>query len=373
MGECKARFDASRFPLFAFPAAPAIAVFLLLQFSGIILCSCIVVPIVSAYRPRADLNRDILVNGPGLKILSTQKESENEMTLFVLFVCLATNFACRCNEAQPPAISETPILLGAKLPEISAYDFASKSPQTVKLPKALREISGLTFTEDGRLLCHNDESGTVFEVNYQTGEIVKRFYLGRLLLRGDFEGIAARQDTVFLVNSEGVVHRFREAQDEQHVDYQRFATKLSIANDVEGLAYDSETESLLLACKADPGKGLGQTKAVYAFSLKTRTLESKPRFLLSLQEILSQTGRKEFNPSAIERHPGTGHFFVLASNGLAIAEIDSEGKLLAVSTLPKSVHDQPEGLAIAENGTLIIANEGAKKSGTLVIYPPQSN
>ncbi len=295
------------------------------------------------------------------------------MTLFVLIVCMAANFACRSNEAQPPAIPETAILTSEKLPEIAAYEFTSKSPQILKLPKALREISGLTFTDDGRLLCHNDESGTVFEVNYQTGEIVKRFYLGRLLLRGDFEGIAARQDTIFLVSSDGVVHRFREAQDEQHVDYQRFATKLSIANDVEGLAYDPGTESLLLACKADPGKGLGQTKAIYAFSLKTRVLESSPRFLLSLPAILAQTGRKEFNPSAIERHPGTGHFFVLASNGLAIAEIDRKGKLLAVSTLPKSVHDQPEGLAIAQDGTLIIANESAKKSGTLVIYRPKSN
>lgn len=295
------------------------------------------------------------------------------MTLFVLFVCLAANLVCQKNEAQPPAVSAAPMLASAKLPEITDYDFSSKSPQIVKLPKALREVSGLTFTDDGRLLCHNDESGTVFEVNYETGEIVKRFYLGRLLLRGDFEGIAARKDTIFLVTSEGVVHRFREAQDEQHVDYQRFATKLSTANDVEGLAYDSDTESLLLACKADPGKGLGHTKAVYAFSLKTRALEDKPRFLLSLQEILSQTGRKEFNPSAIERHPGTGHFFVLASNGLAVIEINRAGKLLAVSTLPKSVHDQPEGLAIARDGTLVIANEGPKKSGTLVIYPPQNN
>ncbi|KAA0226995.1 hypothetical protein EDS67_18230 [candidate division KSB1 bacterium] len=76
MGECKARFDASRFPLFAFPAVPAIAVFLLLQFSGIILCSCIVVPIVRAYRPRADLNRDILVNGPGLKFFQLKKKAK---------------------------------------------------------------------------------------------------------------------------------------------------------------------------------------------------------------------------------------------------------------------------------------------------------
>lgn len=293
------------------------------------------------------------------------------MTFLLLFFCVASSLACQSHEAQPSSNPDTPMSAHSEFPEITGYDFSTKSPQILKLPKALREISGLTFTDDGRLLCHNDESGIVFEVDYQTGGIVKRFYLGRLLVRADFEGIAARKDTVFLVTSDGVIHRFREAQDEQHVEYQRHATALSIANDVEGLVYDPDTDSLLLACKASPGRGLGETKAVYAFSLKTRTLESKPRFLLPLQEILSQTGRKEFNPSAIERHPGTGHFFILASNGLAIIEIDRDGKLLAVSKLPKSVHDQPEGLAIAPDGTLIIANEGPKKFGTLVIYPPQ--
>jgi hypothetical protein len=41
--------------------------------------------------------------------------------------------------------------------------------------------------------------------------------------------------------------------------------------------------------------------------------------------------------------------------------------------LPKSVHPQPEGLAIAPDGTAIICNEGSApgKPGRLVVYPPR--
>jgi len=47
--------------------------------------------------------------------------------------------------------------------------------------------------------------------------------------------------------------------------------------------------------------------------------------------------------------------------------------LLAVSALPKSLHAQPEGLAIAANGTVVICNEspGKDKPGKLVVYSPR--
>lgn len=256
-------------------------------------------------------------------------------------------------------------------PKIAGYDFSDKDATTVSLPKALGEISGLTFTHDGRLLGHNDEAGIVFEIDYKTGKEVKRFALGTFTITGDFEGIAAKGDTLFLVNSSGTIYRFRESAAGTNVKYQTFKTSLSLKNDVEGLAYDSATDCLLLACKAEGGKGIGKNKAVYAFSLKTYKLEPKPRFVLPLDDILAQTGKKEFNPSAIERHPQTGNFFVLAYNGFAIVELNPAGKILGVSELKKSINPQPEGLAIANDGTLIIANEGQGKAASLTIYKPR--
>ena len=268
-----------------------------------------------------------------------------------------------------------PPLTRPQIGEIRGYDFSAgkKSVQIVELPKKLSEASGLAFTHDGRLLAHNDESAIIFEIDYRTGSEVKRFYVGRPRLTGDFEGIAVKQDTVFLVSSNGVLYRFSEGKKDAYVSYDFFRTSLSARQDVEGLAYDPDTDCLLLACKGDPGAGLDKnTKAVYAFSLKTYKLDPKPRFLLSVETIIASTGAKEFNPSAIERHATSGNFFVLAYNGFAIVEIDPSGKIIGISDVKKSVNKQPEGLAITADGTIIIANEGQKKRGKLAIYPPQN-
>lgn len=272
------------------------------------------------------------------------------------------------------------LLPGANnLPEIKGYDFSSKKIDQHKLPRELSEASGLTFTKGGRLLCHNDEQGAVYEVDLRTGKIRSRFYLGRFLIyRDDLEGIATKGDTIFMVNSSGTILRFLPGKDGEKVPFQTFKTPLSARNNVEGLAYDPVTDCLLLACKdeasADHKNPLPDAqKAVYAFSLKTYKLLPKPRFLIPMLKITATTGEKEFSPSAIERHPRTGHFFVLAARGNAIVEMDANGNLLGASPLPKSANPQPEGLAIALDGTMIICNEGQgkAKAGKLCVYPPK--
>jgi uncharacterized protein YjiK len=268
---------------------------------------------------------------------------------------------------------------GEVAPEIKGYDFSNKKTEPLKLPKELSEASGLAFSGDGRVLCHNDERGVVYEIDYRTGNILKSFSLGKYLVyRDDLEGIAAKKDTIFMINSSGTILRFLAGKDGEKVAFQAFKTPLSARNDVEGLAYDPATDCLLLACKDDAAINFknplpADQKAVYAFSLKTYKLLPKPRFLLPALQITAQTKEKEFAPSAIERHPRTGHFFVLAARGNAIVEVDTNGNLLAVSTLPKSVHPQPEGLAILPDGTVIICNEGSGpgKPGRLVVYPPR--
>jgi uncharacterized protein YjiK len=272
------------------------------------------------------------------------------------------------------------LLPGANdLPEIKAYDFADKKIIQHKLARELSEASGLTFTKDGRLLCHNDEQGAIYEVDYRAGKILSRFFLGRFLIyRDDLEGIATKGDTIFMVNSSGTILRFLPGKDGEKVPFQTFKTPLSARNDDEGLAYDPVTDCLLLACKGEASADYknplpADQKAVYAFSLKTYKLLPKPRFLIPVLKITATTRGKEFNPSAIERHPITGHFFVLAANGNALVEMDANGNLIGASSLPKSANPQPEGLAIAPDGTVIICNEGSGKAkvGKLCVYPPK--
>jgi len=256
------------------------------------------------------------------------------------------------------------------IPAIRRYDFADHNATQYKLQKALREISGLAFTADGRLLCHGDERGVIYEIDYRTGQQKKQFSLGRSTVVQDFEGIAVKKDTLFLITSNGVLFRFREGTNGEKASYRTFRTSLDVRYDVEGLAYDANTDCLLLACKGYPGRGYDQQKAIYAFSLRTYKLQPVPRFLLRVATIILQSDKKEFNPSGIEQHPQTGNFFIIAANGSAIVEVTPRGEVIGFAELPKSVHRQPEGIAIAADGTLVIANEGGGKDATIVIYKP---
>ncbi len=88
----------------------------------------------------------------------------------------------------------TALLLGAcGQPQPRATDdhpFQFSQMHQWKLPKALKEISGLALTQDERLFAIEDESANVFELDYDQGRLIKRFAVSDPVLRGDFEGIA---------------------------------------------------------------------------------------------------------------------------------------------------------------------------------------
>lgn len=249
------------------------------------------------------------------------------------------------------------------------YDIESSSPKIVELGSDLLEISGITFTTDDRLFGHGDEDADVFEIDYSTGKIKKKFYLGELLVvKGDFEDIASVNDKFYLVESKGKLYEFKEGENNRSVEYKTYKTDLSAKNDVEGLCYDSETNSLLMACKELGGENLGKDKAVYSFSLGNYSMESKPRFVIPQNEIKNNTTEGKFNPSGIARNPVSGTFFIIAARGNTILEISKDGLILNQKDLPEKIHKQAEGIAFKKDGTMFISNEGRGKTPTLVIY-----
>ena len=248
--------------------------------------------------------------------------------------------------------------------ELAKYDLESKSPVIITLSKELTEISGITMTEDGRLFAQQDESGIIYEVDYKTGNVLKKFSLGKPAIKEDFEDIVNVNDKFYLLKSKGELYEFSEGENLGNVDFKIYKTDLKERNDVEGLCYDPETNSLLLACKGDAGTGEALEKAIYSFSLDKMQFNEQARFVLPLSEI-----KKLFNPSGIQRHPTTGTFFIIAANGNEIIEISKDGKILGRRVLPPSVHMQPEGITFGKDNALYISNEGKSGKGTIVIYP----
>ncbi len=248
-----------------------------------------------------------------------------------------------------------------------SFDFASTPSGSLPLHSGLREVSGIALSPDGRLFAHNDERGTVYQIDRTTGRMVKQFAVGERRLREDFEDIAIVGDTFYLVNSKGDLFSFREGADRENVPFTRHRTGLTGANDVEGLCFDPETGHLLLACKAKPGIDSGRTRTVYAYDPGTSTLLPEPRFVISLDELKSRFGVKDFRPSGIARHPESGNFHIISSVGSSIIEVSPGGTILSYASLPKKYHEQPEGIVFEKDGTLLIANEGTRR-GKVIVY-----
>ncbi len=245
---------------------------------------------------------------------------------------------------------------------LSTFSFDPKDMVAVKLPKGLYEISGLAIAPDGGLYGHNDEHGIVYRINPETGDVAKRFALGKIAVKDDFEGIAIVGERFFLVNSSGDLFEFREGKDREHVEFTRIKTWLSGKYDVEGLCYDPVDNALLLVCKEYPGESYNKKdeKTIYAFSLASMELRQTPRLVIPAKHIRKELDLKNFKPSGIDRHPVTGSFLLISSNDPAIVEVSPNGHILALQKLPDSILKQPEGIAFNNNGDLFISSEGGR-------------
>lgn len=269
---------------------------------------------------------------------------------------------------------------------LSRYDL-EKPFSRLKLSAELKEISGITLTGDDRLFAHDDEKGTVYQLDRRTGAIIKRFFIfekrwfGDDPVIGDFEDIAVAGKRFYMVTSAGVIYVFGEGKDGTKVEAVRHETFLNDLFDVEGLCHDPQTDALLLACKEFPAevslkelllkkkKSKVKLKPVYSFSLANTMLDKEPRFLIDSKPLKKRSSEKKFKPSAIARHPQSGTFFILASKGKLLVEVDADGSVLDVARLPEKDHHQPEGLAFTSDNEMLISNEGVLGSASLLRYP----
>lgn len=293
-----------------------------------------------------------------------------------LMCALLLSFGCDGPTAQTPAEArfvgnaEAGSAAPATAPTRSSPYAFSRAAATYALPPELAEISGVALAGPDRLAGIEDESGTLYFYNLRTQRIDSTVKFGP---KGDYEDVA-RQGAVWLIlRSDGTIFRRTATETTTH------ATGLTAANEPEGLAYDAATGQLLVACKSEAGAGLDDTKrAVYRLNPQTYQIEPKPAYVLDVPAILAadpgqRKGKKgpkvsQFAPSAVAIQPGTGHVFVLSARGNGLVELDKQGKVVAVQTLPTKLFPQPEGLAFAPNGDLFVASEAGKKDGQGLVY-----
>ena len=252
---------------------------------------------------------------------------------------------------------------------LAGYDL-EKPARHFKLPKRLREVSGLAMLPGNRLLAHDDERGVVVEIDYPDGSIVRAFSLGGRNGRvaDDFEGIAAAEGRLYLVTSSGRLYEFGEGSDGATVPYKLYATGIGRDYELEGLAYDPAQRVLLLVSKNPRESRLEGLIAIYRWSVDTKQFAGDGHILLEASALARRIKSKRFQPSGIERHPVSGNYFVVAARQHAVAEITPQGQIVAVARLASGRHPQAEGISFTSDNTLVIADEGAGKRARLSFY-----
>lgn len=241
-----------------------------------------------------------------------------------------------------------------------------------KLPKRLREISGLALTADGRAFAIADERAEVIELDYRAGRAVKRFRVGDPVLAGDFEGLAAPGDALYAITSDGLLLRFPEGADRSHVPYERLDTGLGERCEIEGLASEHDRDGLLIACKRIHERAGRGELWFFRWNLVTRALDPEP-VVHDAAALAGRIGEEEFSPSGLAFTPDGAYLLVVAARQRAMARFRRTApgglELDAVTSLPaRDRHRQTEGLAVLPSGALMLADEGGKKRGRLGVY-----
>ena len=257
---------------------------------------------------------------------------------------------------------------------LNGFPLDSESLQQWKLPKKLKEISGLALTPDDRLFTVTDEKAIVYELDYQQGEIVKAFSVGNPTVHADFEGIAILNDVFYLVTSKGRIYATAEGNDGDRMQYKSYKTGLGKLCEIEGLAQDRQSGTLLLACKKSKVKGKGGKLSVFVWSPSTGEVLREREITIPEDDIAAKLDQKHINPSGIAVDPGTANLYVIASRQRAIIEMKPNGEMINAIILPLADrHRQAEGIEITRDGRLLIADEGGKKKARLSVYTPGHN
>jgi uncharacterized protein YjiK len=240
-----------------------------------------------------------------------------------------------------------------------------------ELPESLVEISGLSYIDNNRLACIQDESGIIYVFNQMDGKVEREIYFGN---NDDYEDIQIINDDAWVLKSNGTLYKVTDYLKAQKPEVKNYPTALSGKNDTEGLAYDPVQRNLLIACKEHPyiGEIIGEEgKAIYSFDPENKSSALEPFLLVKMDTIKYYKGDSTFAPSGVAIHPITGNIFILGSVGRILIILSRKGEMRAMIKLNPGIFRQPEGICFSPDGILYIASEGDGIEGTLLRFEPE--
>jgi uncharacterized protein YjiK len=231
------------------------------------------------------------------------------------------------------------------------------------LPSDLKEVSGITYIDDQRFACIQDEEGKIFIFNRASNKIENEIPFAET---GDYEGIAVKNNMAYVIRADGRL--FEVDMDAEKNSVKEYKTSLTVEQNVEGLCFDKNNNRLLLAIKDDEPGEPGY-KGIYAFDLAKKAFIKEPVFKIDLKNgVLNTAGGKKnktFMPSAIGINATTNEIFITDGPKAMLLIMDNAGTIKKLYQLSKDFA-QPEGITFSPQGEIFISNEGTKQSGNIL-------
>ena len=185
---------------------------------------------------------------------------------------------------------------------------------------------------------------------------------------GDFEDIQIVGDRFFLISSTGTLLEFKEGADGARVPYTAHDTGLGDSCEIEGMTYDPGSRALLILCKHPHRKDWKNQVVIAAWYLDRNAMSESPLIRVDYAKLAGGTHAPLFHGSAMALSPDHNSLVLIAGPQKTFAELALDGTIRSAGALDAASHRQPEGIAFAPDGTLLMSDEGAGKRATLTGY-----
>ena len=113
------------------------------------------------------------------------------------------------------------------------YHFEEPSKK-YKLPKSLKEVSGIAYIDSNKLLAIQDEKGILYTYDLEKKEVTDKMFFGA---QKDYEGLCLYKDKISIINSSGELYQMTY-NNENNIHLERLKQK----GEIEGITALNQKE-----------------------------------------------------------------------------------------------------------------------------------
>ena len=231
------------------------------------------------------------------------------------------------------------------------------------LPGILKEISGIAAVNDSIVACIGDELGIVYFYNLNTNAIIRQL---NFTDKGDFEDLTIIADTVYVLNSRGVIWSIKNYSSQQP-QVNSYPLNIETPVELEGLC--ERENNLYIAAKYYHNKKRDTRGMLPVWKLLLSSMQvQKPLF--SLPDFIKNSSGSfvPFDASALLFNNKTRKWYFISSHTKALLRCNESGHVIRQEILSSQEFSQPEGLCFTPSGDLLISNEGKDGSPTILLF-----